>query len=67
MAGKEIATAPEGESQEELLARAKVRGVNKPFYWLARAILEPPARLYFRFRGIGKAPRLLMNHRATRP
>ena len=54
MAGEEIAAAPEGESQEELLSRAKVRGVNKPFYWLARAILEPPARLYFRFRGIGK-------------
>jgi len=43
-----------GESHEELLVRAKARGVNKPFYWLARAILEPPARVYFRFRGIGK-------------
>ena len=49
------AIEPAGEGSEELLARAKVRGVNKPFYWLVRAILEPPARLYFRFRGIGKA------------
>jgi len=53
--GEEVRHAITGEgTREELLARAKVRGVNKPFYWLARAILEPPARLYFRFRGIGR-------------
>jgi 1-acyl-sn-glycerol-3-phosphate acyltransferase len=54
VAGEQHGEAPEGETREELLARAKVRGVNKPFYWLARAILEPPARVYFRFRGIGR-------------
>ena len=54
MAGEEQETAPVPAGEEELLDRAKVRGVNKPFYWLARAVLEPPARVYFRFRGVGK-------------
>ena len=60
-----------GDSHGELLVRAKKRGVNKPFYWSARAILEPPARLYFRFRGIGRenVPKtggviLALNHRS---
>lgn len=59
------------DSHGELLVRAKKRGVNKPFYWSARAILEPPARLYFRFRGIGRenVPKtggviLALNHRS---
>lgn len=40
--------------REELLERARGRGVNPIVYWLARAVLQPFCHLYFRLSRIGR-------------
>jgi 1-acyl-sn-glycerol-3-phosphate acyltransferase len=45
--------APPGYNPHEYHTRALERGVNKPFYWAARAILQPFFHVYFRMRRSG--------------
>jgi glycerol-3-phosphate dehydrogenase (NAD(P)+) len=40
--------------RNRLLARARMRGVNRLVYWLARAVLQPFFIVYFRMRRIGR-------------
>src|SRR5436305_292020 len=39
---------------DQLHTRARTRGVNRPVYWLVRAVLQPFFHLYFRMRRIGR-------------
>ena len=39
---------------DQLHTRARTRGVNRPVYWLVRAVLQPFFHLYYRMRRIGR-------------
>jgi 1-acyl-sn-glycerol-3-phosphate acyltransferase len=63
--------APVGYNPQEYHTRALARGVNKAFYWTARAILQPFFHVYFRMRrsGMEHVPRsgpviFAANHRS---